>query len=166
MEGCFMFQWGGRLFFRWGSFILKWEGASVLVWGGWGSQKNHKMWGTPSMPLPLWEILFWCLKRFYKKYTVTNLVKPEISVSNFFNLVSWGKMCQNIKNTASCSRKLKIKETFEKVSHDFSCKVALGFHSWGWRNDDHWEYHCRHSRVWSLPCIWSLPLLKFCFPPQ
>ena len=60
---------------------------------------------------------------------MTNLVKPEISVSNFFDLVSWGKMCQNIKNTASCSRKLKIKETFEKVSHDFSCKVALGFHS-------------------------------------
>ena len=47
----------------------------------------------------------------------------------FFDLVLWGKMCQNIKNTASCSRKLKIKETFEKVSHDFGCKVALAFHS-------------------------------------
>ena len=38
-------------------------------------------------------------------------------------------MSQNIKNTASCSRKLKIKETFERVSHDFGCKVALAFHS-------------------------------------
>ena len=107
MEGCFMFQWGAGGVFQMGELPC------------------------PPSHVPQWETLFWCLKRFHKKYTVTNLVKPEISVSNFFffHLVLWGKMCKKVKNTAGCSRKFKIKETFEYFSHDFGCKVALAFHS-------------------------------------
>ena len=56
MEGCFMFQWGGGLFFRWGGFIFN-RGcpmrASILV--GEGSQ-NIVRWGDP-MPPSLWETL-------------------------------------------------------------------------------------------------------------
>ena len=45
MEGCFMFQWGEGVFFRWGGLHFLWgggaphEGASILMGGG-GFEKN------------------------------------------------------------------------------------------------------------------------------
>ena len=51
MEGCFAFQWGVGLFFRWGaSFLSGGCGFEKIV--GWGGVP------PPMPPLPVWENLY------------------------------------------------------------------------------------------------------------
>ena len=65
MEGCFTFQWGGGLFFRWGDFIFKRGGCPM--WGigfdGRGFQKKNRWMrgGAPPHVPPLWETLVYNL---------------------------------------------------------------------------------------------------------
>ena len=54
MEGCFMFQWEGGLFFRWGASFLS-GGGHRFWWKGF--EINRKMGGVPPMPPSLWETL-------------------------------------------------------------------------------------------------------------
>ena len=96
---------------------------------GWGGGVFQDVGAPLPWPPTMGNPVLMLQKILQKVYSEKPCKTWNICVQFFFWFSFIGKNVSKYEKYCSCSRKLKVKETFEKVSHVFGCEVAWAFHS-------------------------------------